>query len=141
MCIRRCDSHLLPDVSIVNLIPGFRLTYDLCTQDRVQRLFAVCSQGREPEDKAESLYGTRSRWLYFIFLQVTEVRHLSGLPALEELYLLGNPVKQSSSHRCQVLSQLTTTAATVLTTIKLWISKGGAKNFLGPKEPLVCIYM
>ena len=53
-------------------------------------------------------------------VQVAEVAHLSGLPVLEDLYLVGNPIKQSSSYRSNVFSQLPVSANQVYTLYMLY---------------------
>ena len=48
-------------------------------------------------------------------MQVSEANHLSGLPLLEELYVVGNPIKNASSYRSNVFSYLTAVAEKVHT--------------------------
>ena len=45
-----------------------------------------------------------------VYMQVSEVGHLVGLPVLEDLILLGNPIKQSHSYRSNVFSHLPSSA-------------------------------
>ena len=50
-----------------------------------------------------------------VCVQIAEVGYLSGLPELEDLYLHGNPIKQSPSYRSGVFSYLPSSANKVPT--------------------------